>query len=190
MTHDTLNRDGRPGCHGSGRCDNTRAEQFIRAVYDQHGAFLLRVATGLLAGDSHHAQDLVQETVLRAWRHADSLDPQAMGIRSWLGHVLRNLVIDGRRARRRRPPETTDEVLVELPVSDHTETLHTAKVVREALAGLSLQHREVLVHVLYLDQSVARTAKTLGIPPGTVKSRTHLALKALRTALAERGYVP
>jgi len=62
--------------------------------------------------------------------------------------------------------------------------------VREALADLTLQHREILVHVEFLDRSVARTAKTLGIPTGTVKSRTHLALRALRAALAKRGYTP
>ncbi|WP_405593569.1 sigma-70 family RNA polymerase sigma factor [Streptomyces sp. NBC_01092] len=176
--------------HDTMHPNEVRAEEFVRAVYDLHGAYLLRVATGLLTGDRYHAQDVVQETVLRAWRHADSLDPQALGIRSWLAHVLRNLVIDGQRARQCRPAETTDEALGELPGLEHTETVHTRKAVREALTDLSLQHREVLVHVLYLDQSVAQTASVLGIPPGTVKSRTRLALKALRKSLVERGHVP
>ncbi|MEV4880114.1 sigma-70 family RNA polymerase sigma factor [Streptomyces cyaneofuscatus] len=191
MRHSTGTKDvtpDRPGA-AAGR-DRDQDEAFIRAVYDKHGIVLLRVATGLLRGDTHRAQDLVQEAVLRAWRHADILDPEAEGIRPWLVTVLRNLVIDSLRARQARPPETVDTVLDEMPGPEHVERFLTGKVVREALGDLSLQHRELLVHIQYLDLSVAQTAQALGIPSGTVKSRTHLALKALRQALLKRGYTP
>lgn len=188
--HSTAIRDVRPGGLDGGTRERARDEAFIRAVYDKHGAYLLRVATGLLRGDGHQAQDLVQEAVLRAWQHADILDPGAEGIRPWLVTVVRNLVIDGYRARQARPPETADTALWDLPGPEHMDPALTRKIVREALADLTLQHREILVHVEFLDQSVARTASMLGIPPGTVKSRTHLALKALRAALTERGYTP
>ncbi|MFJ9319437.1 sigma-70 family RNA polymerase sigma factor [Streptomyces globisporus] len=168
--------------------DRERDEAFIRAVYDKHGVILLRATTGMVFGDVHRAQDLVQEAVLRAWRHADILDPDAEGVRPWLITVIRNLVIDGHRARQARPPETADTALADMPGPEHVDRALTRKVVREALGDLSLQHREILVHVQYLDQSVAQTSKLLGIPPGTVKSRTHLALKALREALEKRGY--
>nr|WP_145490889.1 MULTISPECIES: sigma-70 family RNA polymerase sigma factor [Streptomyces] len=163
-------------------------EAFIRAVYDKHGVYLLRFATGLLLGDSHQAQDVVQEAVLRAWRHAARLDPEAEGVRPWLVTVIRNLVIDGHRARQTRPPETGDAALNDLPGPEHVERSLSKKIVREALGDLSLQHREILVHVHYLDRPVAQTAQFLGIPSGTVKSRTHLALKSLREALAKRGH--
>ncbi|MFG2344154.1 sigma-70 family RNA polymerase sigma factor [Streptomyces phaeochromogenes] len=189
MRHSTGIRDTRPGRAGGAR-DRARDEEFVRAVYDKHGVFLLRMTTGLLMGDSHQAQDLVQEAVLRAWQNAGILDPEAEGIRPWLVTVVRNLVIDGYRARQARPPETIDTALNSMPGPERMEPALTRKVVREALADLTLQHREILVHVEFLDQSVAHTAKTLGIPKGTVKSRTHLALRALRTALAERGYTP
>jgi RNA polymerase sigma-70 factor (ECF subfamily) len=170
------------------RDNEERVEAFIRAVYDKHGSYLLWVSTGLLSGDRDQAQDLVQETVLRAWRHADTLDPQADGIRSWLTHVLRNLAIDGHHARQSRPLETTDCELTELPDQEQTDALNTRNDVRKALSELTFQHREILVHVKLLDHSVLQTSQLLGIPPGTVKSRTHLALKALRSILTERGY--
>ncbi|MEU0360391.1 sigma-70 family RNA polymerase sigma factor [Streptomyces cyaneofuscatus] len=170
--------------------DRERDEAFIRAVYDKHGVVLLRVATGMLCGDSHRAQDLVQEAVLRAWRHSDILDPEADGVRPWLVTVIRNLVIDGHRARQARPPETADNVLEDMPGPEHVDRAITRKIVRDALGDLSIQHREILIHVQYLDRSVAQTAQALGIPPGTVKSRTHLALKALKEALVKRNYVP
>ena len=189
MRHSTAIRDTQRDRTGGTR-DTARDEAFVRAVYDKHGVFLLRVTTGLLWGDSHQAQDLVQEAVLRAWQNADILDPEAEGIRPWLVTVIRNLVIDGYRARKARPPETVDTALNDLPGPESMDAALTKKVVREALADLTVQHREILVHVEFLDQSVARTAKTLGIPTGTVKSRTHLALRALRAALAKRGYTP
>lgn len=189
MRHSTVIRRTQPGRSGGTR-DRARDEAFIRAVYDKHGVFLLRMTTGLLWGDTHQAQDLVQEAVLRAWQNADILDPEAEGIRPWLVTVVRNLVIDGYRARKARPPETIDTALNDMPGPEPMDPALTKKVVREALADLTSQHREILVHVEFLDQSVARTAKTLGIPTGTVKSRTHLALRALRAALAKRGYTP
>ena len=168
--------------------DAERAEKVLRAVYDKHGTLLLGMATSLLGGDYHQAQDLVQETALRAWRHADTLDPQAEGIRSWLMQVLRNLTIDAHRARQSRPPETTDTEIEELFGFEPTEEILTRKIVRAAVADLSYQHREILVYVHFLDHSVFQASRALGVPPGTIKSRTHLALRALRISLIERGY--
>ncbi|MEV6174243.1 sigma-70 family RNA polymerase sigma factor [Streptomyces sp. NPDC051954] len=180
----------RPERRGVAHRDRAGDEAFIRAVYDKHGVVLLRVATGLLCGDRHQAQDLVQEAVLRAWRHADILDPDAEGIRPWLVTVVRNLVIDGLRARQARPPETEDHALHDVAAPECMDHSLTRKIVREALGDLSLQHREILVRVQFLDQSVAQVANALDIPKGTVKSRTHLALKALRRALIKRGFTP
>lgn len=168
--------------------DAERAEKLLRAVYDKHGTLLLGMATSLLGGDYHQAQDLVQETALRAWRHADTLDPQAEGIRSWLVQVLRNLTIDAHRARQSRPPETTDTEIEELFGFEPTEEVLTRKIVRAAVADLSYQHREILVYVHFLDHSVVQASRALGVPPGTIKSRTHLALRALRTSLIAHGY--
>ena len=79
-------------------------EAFIRALYAEHGRALLRYALHLTWGDRHRAEDLVQETIVRAWRH-----PQAVAdrpVRPWLFAVARNLAVDaeGVRSRRRQPP--------------------------------------------------------------------------------------
>jgi RNA polymerase sigma-70 factor, ECF subfamily len=62
-------------------------------------------------------------------------------------------------------------------------------VVADAVGTLSAEHRDVLLETYYRGRSVAEAARRLGIPEGTVKSRTHYALRALRLALEERGVV-
>lgn len=162
-------------------------DDFLRALYDFHGTALLQFAARRLEGDWHRAEDVLQEVAIRAWRHAGKLDPTADSARPWLFTALRNLVIDGHRARQARPPETGDPELAHLPVSDGVDRILTSQVLGEALRDLRPAQREVLLHVHYLGRSVNQTAKVLGVPPGTVKSRTFYAARALREALHSRG---
>ncbi|MDI3405737.1 sigma-70 family RNA polymerase sigma factor [Streptomyces sp. B-S-A6] len=162
-------------------------EEFLRNLYDCHGSALLQFAARRLEGDWHRAEDVLQELAIRAWRHADEFGEAAESMRPWLFTVLRNLVIDGHRARQARPPETGDPELAHLPVSDGVDRVLTAHVVTEALRDLRPPQREVLLHMHYMGRSVNQTAAVLGVPPGTVKSRTYYAARALRRALTDRG---
>jgi RNA polymerase sigma-70 factor (ECF subfamily) len=73
---------------------------------------------------------------------------------------------------------------------DDVDRALDAWLVADALDALSPAHREVLVQTYFAGRSVGEAARVLGIPPGTVKSRTHYALQALRLALLERGVTP
>ncbi|MDG9700724.1 sigma factor [Streptomyces sp. DH37] len=72
-------------------------------MYRWHGLPLLRYAARLLGGDRHRAEDILQETAARAWRHAPALEGGAREARARLFTVARNLVVDHHRARRARP---------------------------------------------------------------------------------------
>lgn len=75
--------------------DTASADAFARALYEHHGSVLLRFAAGLLGGDWHRAEDVLQEAAIRAWQHAAELGPATGALRPWLFQVVRNLVIDG-----------------------------------------------------------------------------------------------
>jgi RNA polymerase sigma-70 factor (ECF subfamily) len=173
---------------GTANGESVADEAFVRALYAEHGGALLRYAMHLTGGDSQRAEDLVQETIVRAWRHPEALADRPA--RPWLFAVARNLAVDAHRARQSRPNEVGQLAFETLPAHDDADRTLESWAVAEALASLRPDHRTVIVETYYRGCSVAEAAATLGIPAGTVKSRTYYALKALKLALQERGLAP
>ena len=159
-------------------------------MYAEHGAAILGFATRLCGGDRQRAEDVVQETLLRAWRHPEVSAGGTDGERAWLMTVTRNVVIDGVRARRSRPHEVGGAALElvdgDAGINDIDRAVE-AWTVAEALATLSPDHRAVLVETFFRGRSVAEAASALGIPEGTVKSRSFHAVRALRRTLVDGG---
>lgn len=163
-------------------------EEGLRALFEEHAAVLLAYALRLADGDRARAEDIVQETLVRAWRNLDRIDTGGgRSVRPWLFTVAQHIAVDAHRARRARPPEVGDAALAVLPGMDQVDATLDRIVVTDALHALSPEHRAVLVETYYRGRSVAEAARALGIPPGTVKSRCYYALRALKLALAERG---
>jgi RNA polymerase sigma-70 factor (ECF subfamily) len=160
-------------------------EMQLVALYDAHAAPIWRYVVRL-TGDRAGADDVVQETLLRAWRSPKILEQGPSTTRAWMFTVARRIVIDEARSARRRHELTVDE-LPERASGDDTDALFDAILIKEALASLTPEHRSVIVHAYYRGLSIAQTAAELGIPDGTVKSRLHYGLRALRLALQERG---
>jgi RNA polymerase sigma-70 factor, ECF subfamily len=160
--------------------------ELMQALHDEHAAALWGFCVRLTHGDQARAQDLVQETLLRAWRNPQVLDPTSGSARAWLFTVARHLVIDEWRSGRSRLELSTPEP-PERPGADETDQLLQSWLVADALSRLSTDHRAVIVECYYRGRSVADAARRLDIPEGTVKSRTHYALRALRLALQEMG---
>jgi RNA polymerase sigma-70 factor (ECF subfamily) len=157
----------------------------LTALYDAHAAAVWRYVVRL-TGDRAGADDIVQETLLRAWRTPRILEQDPGTARAWMITVARHLVIDEARSARRRhehpvadPPERSG--------ADATDVLFERMLIQEALASLTPEHRAVIVTAYYAGFSVAQTADALEIPEGTVKSRLHYGLRALRLALQEKG---
>ena len=159
----------------------------MRQLHDEHAVALWGFCLRLTGQDRARAEDVVQETMLRAWRNFAVLDRSQGSVRAWLFTVARNIVIDDWRTRRSQNELPVAEVPETADHRDRTDELLLSWVVAEAVTKLSREHRAVLLECYYRGASVADAAGRLGIPEGTVKSRTHYALRALRLALEEMG---
>ena len=161
------------------------ADELLRALHATYARPLHHYVVRL-TGDHELAQDVVQEAMVRAWRHPEVLTNGRGSVRGWLLTVVRNLVIDRVRARDARPPEVAEDVtgLDAGPTQrDHADAVAAAVTVHAALGALSPEHRAVLEQVYLHGRNLEEAAAALGVPKGTVKSRSFYALRALRTAM-------
>lgn len=169
--------------------DSAAAEAaLMKALYDGHAAVLWRYALRL-TGDASHAEDVVQETLMRAWQHPEVVDDNDRSVRAWLFTVARNLIIDDRRSARYRNlvGSTDDQGAPEQSTPDHVNAALDRLLIADAMAQLSAEHRAVIDRSYYRGWSTAQIAQDLGIAEGTVKSRLHYAVRALRLTLQELG---
>jgi RNA polymerase sigma-70 factor (ECF subfamily) len=166
-------------------CD---ADAAIRQLYCRHaGALHLYVERFCANGMS--ADDVVQETFIRAWRHLPQLSADDRPIRPWLFRVARNLLIDADRAARSRPITVQAWPDEDAGTDCGLEQVLDRQIVSAALEHLSAAHRTVLVETFYNGGSLGALADELGIPRGTARSRLHYALEALRQQLRERDAI-
>lgn len=160
-------------------------DDFLDELYADHATALKFFAMRLSAGDRYSAEDIMQETMLRAWRHADSLRRSGLPVRPWLFAVARRLVIDAKRRRDTRPHEVAypSDFAADRFLEEGFDAVITRDEVVRALDSLTPAQRDIIISIHYLGLPVAEVARTLGIPEGTVKSRTHYIVRALRSRL-------
>jgi RNA polymerase sigma-70 factor, ECF subfamily len=158
-------------------------EEALRGLYRDHAVALLAYAQRYTR-DRTDAEDAVQETFVRAWRHLPDLLADERPLRPWLRKVLRRILIDAARATRLQPVEPADDSQADPEVDGGYDALLERSLMVEAIRHLSPAHRQVVVESYYRDVPAERLAAALGIPVGTVRSRLHYALIALRGQLS------
>jgi len=161
------------------------ADAAVRQLYEHHARALRRYVERFCP-DQASAEDIVQETFIRAWRHLPQLSSGDLPVRPWLYRVARNLLIDADRAARSRPV-TVSSRPAEVGCDDTgMNRVLDQQLVTDALGRLSPAHRTVLVETFYQGHTIAKVARQLGIPDSTARSRLHYALQALRRQLEDR----
>ena len=171
----------------SGKQDGD-SDAVIRELYSHH-AKALHGYVQKFCPDRASADDIVQETFIRAWRHLPQLSADDRPVRPWLFRVARNLLIDANRAARARPMTVQEQAAGEVGTDSGLEEILDRQLVSAALQHLSPAHQTVLVATFYRGGTLAAVARELGIPHGTARSRLHYALEALRQHLEEHDAI-
>jgi RNA polymerase sigma-70 factor (ECF subfamily) len=165
----------------------TDAAQRMHGVHAEHSRAVLQFLITLTNGERHAAEDLLQETMIRAWRKLDTIPPDYETTRRWLFVVARRVAIDAIRMRQARPSETGLVDLARMPTPDTAEAVITREALNRAARTLSDAHRLILSDLYIHDRTIEETARRRGLPVGTVKSRAHYALRLMRAALKFDG---
>jgi RNA polymerase sigma-70 factor (ECF subfamily) len=164
-----------------------RDGQLLRALYEEHGRAVLAFVRRNVA-DSGRAEDILQETMLRAWRRPDDLDRERETLLPYLLTVARNVIIDWWRRDGRLPQVVAGEDRLDsITVTDQVDQLLDEWLIQEALRRLSPSHQEILRELYFEGRSVDEAARRLSIPVGTVKSRSYYAVRVLRAVFEEMG---
>ena len=170
----------------------------FEAFFDRHRTLIFRTAFGL-TGDRQVAEEVLQDTFARAWRHRATLLSDVSPV-PWLHRVALNLCYS-RLDRRRLPSEPIgDEAAAQLrdeaiEPPERAERQELRGIVRDGISRLPPKHQSVVVLYYLHGLSLQETARFLDVRLGTVKSRLHYALRSLRTHLErdrrfEEAYSP
>ena len=168
------------------RCQDGDREAF-RHLVEQYQNPLYGTAY-LMTGNAAQAEEHVQEAFLLAWRGIRTFR-RGRPLKPWLMRILVNAVLAQRRKRALTTVPLEESPPVEAPAS-HAETIEASEerqAVREALAQLTPEHRQVVVLRYFADLTVPQVARSAGVREGTVKSRLHRALRQMRELLEQSG---
>ena len=162
----------------AGRGDHDAFAVLARAAFAR-----LDTAARLILRDAELARDAVQEAMVRAWRDLPGLrDPERFD--AWLYRLTVNACLDAARHRRRRVREVELTPTTDVPIPDRWGLLADRDQLDHALRLLEPDLRAIVVLHDYLDLTLPETADALRLPVGTIKSRLHRALTALRVTVA------
>lgn len=163
-------------------------EPALEALYARYGGLVFTLALRIV-GDPELAREVLQDTFLRAWDGRETYDPGRGRVAWWLMGIARNGAIDLLRSRphqarlREQDRQPSDVRREESADPGAADALALRRVVGQALAGLSDNHRRTIELAYYRGLTQAEIAQHLGEPLGTIKSRTRDAMERLRILL-------
>src|SRR5256714_1778935 len=148
-----------------------------------------------IVSDPGLAEDIAQEAMAKAWRHAQAYDPRRGSVATWLLTITRNLSIDALRLRRAQPTDPEALVALEAPSSagdpvEITTSKDDAGRIRAAVGRLPIDQRRALVLAAFHGRTAKEISVAEDIPLGTAKTRIRSGLLKLRAMLVEQGAAP
>jgi len=167
-----------------------RKEEAVAELYDRFSSLLMALAYRVL-GNAQDAEEILQETFLQVWNQAARYDPSRSSVSTWLVLITRSRSID--RLRSRQVQQRTVTAAQQEKPTSHTSPTGVGDVLLqerqkrlgEEMSQLPPEQRQVLELAFFGGSTQSEIAEQTGIPLGTVKTRTLLAMKKLRAALRE-----
>jgi RNA polymerase sigma factor (sigma-70 family) len=166
-------------------------EGAFRELYSRH-ATLAHALAYRLVRQAHLAEEIVQEAFLALWRTPERYDGSKGSVRSWLMGAVHNRAVDAIRRERSQRRRTDQAAATRVVIDDPAEDLAAAmdlpgeqQIVRKALAELPEEQRAVIAGMYFDGLTQTQIAERTGIPLGTVKSRTLLGMRRLRSFLGD-----
>jgi RNA polymerase sigma-70 factor (ECF subfamily) len=147
----------------------------------------------MITRDRVDAEEVAQDSFVRAWRYAASYDPRRGSVSNWLLGIVRNVAIDRVRVSNRHPQLLFAELPAEAVLSTDPDTADSvgerdeARHVVAAMGSLPVEQRETLIAVALYGRSAREVSETMKVPLGTVKTRVRLGLRKLRDQLEARS---
>jgi RNA polymerase sigma-70 factor (ECF subfamily) len=183
--HDSLSDEALLAGLGTGEADTGAA--FVRRF--QRRVFGLALS---IVSDPDLAEDVAQEALAKAWRHAQAYDPRRGTVATWLLTITRNLAIDAVRLRRAHPTDPEALVALEVPSTaadpdQITTSNDDAGRIRAAVGRLPMDQRRALVLAAFHGRTAKEISESEDIPLGTAKTRIRSGLLKLRSILVEQG---
>jgi RNA polymerase sigma-70 factor (ECF subfamily) len=157
----------------------------------RYQARVFGLAFGMVA-DAALAEDIAQEALMRAWRHAPVYDPRRGAVSTWVLTIARNLAIDALRMRRAVPTDPDDLINLGLVSNEASPegaavSNDAARGLRLALARLGAEQRRALVLAYFYGMTAAEISQAESIPLGTAKTRIRSGLTRLRETMTSEG---
>ena len=158
----------------------------LAALYGRYGRRLFRFGVQHLS-DLGLAEEMVQETFVRLWRTAGRFDAEKSSVGTYLYVIARSVAADIRKRPSSRPLMSVEDADMP-PITDSVDQILDSVIIREAFETLGPAHAQVIRLAQDEGLTQSQIAERLGLPLGTVKTRTFHGMRALRTALIERGF--
>jgi RNA polymerase sigma-70 factor (ECF subfamily) len=171
-------------------CISSKDRDALAELYDRYGRRVFALAARIL-NDPNSSEEVTQDVFLSVWRRGSSYSAHKGKFTTWLFSIAHNRTIDELRKRRRDRNRQNDDIEDHLhiespeisPLDSAVAQSEYAKV-RDAMADLPVEQREVVELSYYRGLTQAEIAEKTGQPLGTVKTRMRLALKKLRNSLS------
>ena len=164
-------------------------ETALGELHDRYAGLLLALARRVL-GDAEEAEDVVQDVFVQIWNQARRYDSSRASVSTWLSLIVRSRSIDRLRSRqvKERTAKAAHEEKSEIDTSPDGDSNvledERRQRIRHELGALPEEQRQVLEYAFFQGLTQSEISEQHGIPLGTVKTRTLLAMKKMRAALA------